>query len=175
MHILLGLLGLLGGLGVFLWRLNQARHAARELADVAGEVANLPRKMRFQSKARRQGIDVIEDPKEAAAALAYGAISCGRDVSSDQKAELADKLAALFEIPLENAKEVVARGAWHIGSLNDPINGVNKLTDLLINQVGPEPVQALADLIEQSIDAGEPAAQEQAYFLDKLRRRAGLI
>lgn len=101
MHIILGLLSVLGAIGFFLWRMNTAARAARELADVAGEVANLPRKMRFRSKASKRGIDVIDDSREAAAALVYGAAASKGDPTAGDRALIAERLARLSEISSE--------------------------------------------------------------------------
>ncbi|MEQ8404099.1 MAG: hypothetical protein RKE49_03300 [Oceanicaulis sp.] len=174
MHILLGLLSVIGAIAFFLWRINMAGKAASELADTAGELANLPRKMRFKSKAGKRGIDVIEDPREAAAALVYGAIASGDYVTAERKAALAASLAEVFEVSEEEAKELVARAAWHVTSLNDPINAVNPLTDRLIATVGRDPMADLKRLMDAEAARNERPSSDQRYFIDKFARRAGL-
>ena len=175
MHILIAILGAVGAVAFFIWRLNQASQAARELSETASELANLPRKMRFKGKAGKRGIDVIDDPREAAAALVYGAIVSGDDATPDRKAALAESLAEVFQVSEDEAKELVARAAWHINALNDPINTVNPLTDRLIAEVGREAMADLKRLMDAEAAKAERSSSDQRYYIDKFARRAGLV
>lgn len=175
MAILLAIIGLLGGIGALIWRIQQASQAAREIADAAEGVANLPRKMRFKHKAGKQGVDVIEDPREAAAALIYGAAKCAGEVSAEQKAAIEADMVKLFEIDEDFAHELLALASWHLSVLNDPLNGVTKLTDKLIKSVDKNALSDLADLIAAAIEHTPDQVPDQRLYLDKFRRRAGLI
>ena len=170
MHIILGLLGVLGAVAVFVWRINQATNAARELADTAGEFANLPRKMRFRRKAGKGGVDVIDDPREAGAVLVYGAASYAGALDNETKQRMASEFAALFDLEMDSARELTARAAWHVGSVNDPVNLVNPLADRLVQEVGRDACAELTPLIREA--AGENP--QGRYFADKFRRRCGL-
>jgi len=175
MHIILGLLSVLGAIGVIIWRIHAASQAAREVADAAGEFANLPRKMRFRHKAGKRGVDVIDDPREAAAALVYGAARTKGDPGPDDKAAMARRLAELFEIPEAEASEFLARGAWHMGALNDPINGVNKLADRLLREVGREACASLLAVMTETADAvAGPGAEQARYYTRRFAERTGL-
>ena len=44
MPYIIGLLGVLAAAGIWIYRINAAARGAQELADIAGEAANLPRK-----------------------------------------------------------------------------------------------------------------------------------
>lgn len=174
MAFILAILGVLAGLGVWLWRIQQASHAAREIADAAEGLANLPRKMRFKYKAGKQGVDFIEDPREAAAALIYGAARCGGELSGEQKAAIEADIITLFDIDEEFAQELLARAAWHVSTLNDPLNAVNKLTDKLTQSVDKAALSELAGLINAAIARTANTQPDQTLFLDKFKRRSGL-
>ncbi len=175
MAILLAILGAVGGAIFWLWRIQQAAHMARDLADAAEGLANLPRKMRFRHKAGKQGIDHIDDPREAAAALIYGAAKCAGEVSSEQKSAIEADMIALFEIDAEFAAELLARAAWHVSTLIDPLNAVNKLTDKLANQVDRAAMTDLAGLIEKAVDRCGSPLPDQVQYMSKFKRRAGLV
>src|SRR5690606_12995385 len=85
MHIILAILGALGVAAMIAWRISIAIHAAREIGDAAQGLANLPRKMRFQSRARREGVEVIADPREAATLLMLSVARAGGEVTASQK------------------------------------------------------------------------------------------
>lgn len=175
MGILLAILGVLGGLGALIWRIQQASHAAREIADAAEGVANLPRKLRFKHKAGKRGIDVIDDPREAAAALIYGAAKCAGEVSADAQTAIEADMVALFDIDQDFAEELLARAAWHLSDLIDPLNAVNKLTDKLAQSVDKNALSDLSGLIAAAIERSTHQTPDQKQFLEKFRRRAGLV
>ncbi len=175
MAILLAILGAVAGLGIWLWRLQQAAQAARGLADAAEGLANLPRKMRFKHKAGKQGVDHIEDPREAAAALIYGAAKCAGEVSSEQKAAIEADMIELFEIDAEFASELLARAAWHVSVLVDPLNAVNKLTDKLAQRVSKSDLTDLAQLVDKAVERSGAPLPDQTQYIAKFKRRAGLV
>jgi hypothetical protein len=174
MHIVLAILGALATVGFIIWRVRMAMEAAREISELAGEAANLPRKMRFRSKSRRKGVDVIDDPREAAAVLLYGAAACAHPLSPEDKAALSQDLAGLLEISAGAADELAARGAWHVNTMNDPLNAVNRLTDLIVQQAGPDAMTSLIPVLDRVMDRSGPRTEEQKLYRDKILRRAGL-
>ncbi|WBQ09987.1 hypothetical protein L2D01_14020 [Hyphomonadaceae bacterium ML37] len=174
MHIILAILGALATVGVIIWRVRVAMEAARELSDLAGEAANLPRKMRFRAKARRGGFQTIDDPREAAAVLLYGAGACANPLSPEDKAALSADLAGLLEISAGDADELTARAAWHVNQLNDPMNAVSAMTDLIVQRAGLEALTSLIPVLDRAIDRSGPGTHEQTLYRDKILRRAGL-
>jgi uncharacterized tellurite resistance protein B-like protein len=175
MAILLAILGAVGGAIFWLWRIQQAAHIARDVADAAEGLANLPRKMRFKHKAGKQGVDHIDDPREAAAALIYGAAKCAGEVSTEQRAAIEADIVALFEIEDEFASELLARAAWHVSALIDPLNAVNKLTDKLAQRVDRKDLADLAVLIENAVQRSGSPLPDQVHYISKFKRRAGLV
>lgn len=175
MHIVLAILGVLGTAAFIVWRIHLASQAARDLADLAGEAANLPRKMRFRSKSYRRAIETIDDPREAAAVLIYGAAACAGPVSEQSRAAVTHDMAQLFEISESDATELAARAAWHVDGLVDPLNAVNRLTDLIAQKAGTPALSSLAPVIQASAARTEMQTHDQNIFIDKFRRRAGLV
>lgn len=175
MQFILAILGALGGIGFFLWRMHMAASAAREIADAAGELANLPRKMGFKRKAGKRGIDLISDPREAAAALIVGAAASKGEVTKESRDAIGADLAALFEISREQADEILSLATWHIGALTDPLNAISKLSDLLVREVG---TQACADVHRLMLAAAErtegPGDHAAHYYASKFANRVGL-
>ncbi|MEO1040192.1 MAG: hypothetical protein AAFX09_11655 [Pseudomonadota bacterium] len=174
MHILFALLGAIGAIAFFLWRINMGVRAARELADAAGEAANLPRKMRFRSRSKKRGVDVIDDAREAGAVILYGAAKSAGEVDSLVKAFLSEAMSARFNVDAASAAELTARAAWHLNSLNDPVSVLNRMTDLVASQAGAD---ALADLDAVMAELGEGGPVDADAFeryRAQYRRRAGL-
>ena len=174
-HIILSLLGVIGAAAFFIWRINLAARAAREVADTAGELANLPRKMKFRHRAGKRGVDLVDDPREAAAALVYGAALSKGDPGEEDRAMMTARLAELFEICEADCGEVLARGAWRIRALNDPLNAVSALTDRLVREVGCEAcARLLAVMTETAETVQGPGSEAARYYTSKFADRAGL-
>lgn len=174
MHIVMAILGVLGTAAFIVWRIHIASQAARDLADLAGEAANLPRKMRFRSKAKRRAVETIDDPREAAAVLIFGVAACAGPVSEPSRAAMTQDMAQLFEISEAEATELAARAAWHVGGMIDPLNVVNRLTDIVAEKAGNAALSSLASIIQASAARTEMQSADQSAFIAKFRRRAGL-
>lgn len=174
MHIILAILGALATVGIIIWRVRMAMEAAREIADLAGEAANLPRKLRFRAKARRGGLTAIDDPREAAAVLLCGAGACANPLTPDDKAALSVDLAGLLEIRTGDADDLIARAAWHVNQMNDPMNAVNAMTDLVVQRAGLDAMTSLIPVLDRVMDRSGPRTDDQSLYRDKILRRAGL-
>ncbi|WP_439632525.1 hypothetical protein [Glycocaulis sp.] len=174
MHIVMAILGVLGTAAFILWRIHIASQAARNLADLAGEAANLPRKMRFRSKANRRAVETIDDPREAAAVLIFGVAACAGPITEADRAAMTHDMARLFEISEADATELAARAAWHVGGMVDPLNAVNRLTDIVAENAGNEALSSLSPVLQASADRTEMQSADQSAFIAKFRRRAGL-
>ncbi|MBI1263445.1 MAG: hypothetical protein GC187_01765 [Alphaproteobacteria bacterium] len=175
MHIILAILGALVTVGIIIWRVRMAMEAAREIADLAGEAANLPRKLRFRAKARRGGIETIDDPREAAAVLLCGAAAFENPLTPGDKAALAQELSALLQISAADADELTARGAWHVNRMNDPLNAVHPLTDIIVQKAGADAMASLIPVLDRIMDRSGPRTQDQMLYREKTLRRAGLL
>ena len=79
MHVIFAAFAILTAVAVWTWRLRMAKRGLDELGEVAKTVANAPRRLSFKWRAGKGGIELVEDPREAAAimmmmiALARGA------------------------------------------------------------------------------------------------------
>ena len=60
MHFLFAILGFLGFIAVWYWRLKALQEVAKDGRKVAETVANLPRKMRFKNKSGKGGLAVVD-------------------------------------------------------------------------------------------------------------------
>lgn len=174
MHILLGILGIVGAAAFWIWRINAAAQAARELGDLAGEAANLPRKMRFRSKAKKRGLDVIDDPREAAAVMLLNAARAGGEVSVETKTLIRREMERAFDIGPDQSGELLSRAAWHSSGVLEPVDVVRRMTDFLVANVSREALADLATLIARIVSAESGPAHEQKLFLLRYRERAGL-
>ncbi len=174
MSVVLMLLGVIGGLGVRVWRISMAIQGARAIGEAAGEVANLPRKMRFRSRANQKGLSVVDDPREAATILLLGIARSGGEVTVEDKAGIRAEMMRRFELAESDANELLARAAWLSEGLHNLDDGIARMTQVIARATSPRELSELAGMLETiaSADGGPCSAQEN--YLAQYRRRAGL-
>ena len=173
MHIILGIIGLLAAAGFWIYRINAAARGAQELAELAGEVANLPRKMRFKSKTGKKAIDVLEDPREAAAVILAGYMLEAGDVPSDKRDQLAAMLGERFEVSRNTGEEMVAQAFWIHADIANPDSVINKMIDLVGKAAGADALRDLIGMLEVATPTESQDASQKSY-LTKVRNRSAL-
>lgn len=174
MHIALAILGALGAIGIIVWRISLAIQGARVIGEAAGEVANLPRKMRFRSKANRKGLAMVDDPREAAAILLLGAARAGGEVTLEDKTAIRAEVARRFEMSDGEAEELLARAAWVSSALHNPEDGIARMTQLIAQRLSARELGELAAMLEVVAATGGTVSPSQEAYLAQYRHRAGL-
>lgn len=112
MHILMMLFGALAAIGVIIWRIQMAAHAARELGDMAKTAANLPRRLAFRRKSGKRGSRLVEDPREAAVILMLEIARAAGEISREQKNKINDIIVDQFQFTAEDAAELMVQASW---------------------------------------------------------------
>ncbi len=174
MHILLALLGALGAIAALIWRLRMMGEAAREVADAAETVANMPRRMRFQSRAKNGGMHAVDDPREAAAVLMalFGRVD--GELSTAAKTAIAEHAAQRFELSEEDADALATQAAWLTRDAANADAVVDRMVALLQRTVTETELIELEDMLKAvGRVTGEPTA-EQSALLERYRRKAQL-
>lgn len=173
MHIILGLIGILAAASFWIYRINTAARGAQDLADLAGEAANLPRKMRFKSKTGKKAVDVLEDPREAAAVVLAGYMLEAGDVPSDKREQLAAMLGERFEVSRDTGEEMVAQAFWIHADIANPDSVINKMIDLVGKTAGADALRDLIGMLEVAMPTESQYASQKSY-LTKVRNRSAL-
>ena len=129
--------------------------------------------MRFRNKAGRRSLDVIDDPREAAAVLVFGLAATTGEVGAEVRTAITEELARLFDLDLAAACELAVRAVWHVGGLNDAANVIAPLTDRLVSEVGRPALADLRAAMEAVAARDGGPTPDQVRYLDKFVRRAG--
>ena len=174
MHILLGLIGLLSTIGVVLYRINQARRGAESLIDIAGEAANLPRKLKFRAKTRKKGLAIVTDPREAATILMLGVVKVTGEVTATHNAQIRKLVETGFDLGPEDSEELLSRAVWILSDLNDPGNAINPMMDIISTHVGTDEMQGFLGMMKDVIAVDGEQKPVQRSFMTRCRGRAGL-
>lgn len=175
MHIVMLVISVLGAGAGLIWWLGRAAEGARNVADAAGELRNLPRKHRFTSKSRKQGIEIIDDSREAATLLLLTVARESGEVTVEQKREISRQMQAHFSMDPEEAGDMLHQISWLSANSAVPSNVLGRMMDVLRRYVGKDELSDLHDMMSRVARAeGEPT-RAQRDFMNEFQRRAGLI
>ncbi len=119
MHILLAIVGALGAIGVLLWRMQMAANATRDIVESAHDAGRFFRSWRWRRKANANPLDLIEDPREAAAAMMVAAAQYDGSLSAREEAAIVAEMKYHFEADEKTARDLLARGRWLAKDAND--------------------------------------------------------
>ena len=119
------LLGLLGAIVTVLVLLKRLADAGIDLGGLNPFARR--RKRAWQSKFEANPLFGLEDPMDAAAALAVGVAKASGDISSEQKSALLAAFQSTFDLDPVAAEQLLASSAWLVGDgqiFMDQVEGV---------------------------------------------------
>lgn len=170
MHILLALLGAAATIGMILWRLNAAADAAKGLAETAGEARGLFRRWSWQRKFAGHPLDLIEDPREAAAALMVAiAQSDGAMTEAEQHTILAEMQRSFAASP-QTAAELLAHARFLTREIVDPCTAVSRLSKVIVAKTTPDERADLIRMLEAVASTNGPAGDIERQALAAFRQ-----
>lgn len=173
MHILLGMLTLLGGVIFFLARLSRN---ASDIADGAQTLSNLPRRMRHAKAVNRNGLDLIETPLEAAIVLmiAITRMADDRRLSNSERAAVERELVTRMQLNQDQADGLIRQIDVLQSEVTLPENTLFPMVDILRDNIDIDDARGLAGMMERISTVEGPSA-EQREFIRRYRDRMGLI
>ncbi|VAV87980.1 hypothetical protein MNBD_ALPHA06-1270 [hydrothermal vent metagenome] len=174
MGALLGFLAIIGIVASLMWRLSRIIRAGRVIGETAKEVANLPRKMKFQNKAGQSDLQLVTDPREAAALLMLAVARAGGEITKAQKDGIINQITAKFELPMDQAEELLTHVAWLSKDLPQANSPVARMSKMVLTQVSTKELIELEDMLMQiaRIDGAPNAAQKD--IVNQFATRVGI-
>jgi uncharacterized tellurite resistance protein B-like protein len=145
MHILAILGAALGVALLVLFRMQQAAHAARDIADAADEARGFFRRWGWRRKHARHPLDTIDDAREAAAAMMVATAQSDGSITERERAAITAEMAKRFGATQQQAEELLARARWLVQDRTDAGEVFRRLTPLIQRTCGPT---ERSDLIE---------------------------
>jgi uncharacterized tellurite resistance protein B-like protein len=177
MQFQIGILGILVAIGIWSWRLRMAGEGAREAAELARTTANLPRRMTFKYRSGRNGLDLIDDPREAAAIMMMEvARARGGPLTDRQSHSMIEEMMVHFRFTRAEADELVAHAAWVTNKAPLPQETMRRLSQKIVGDryLGPKEVVDLDSMLVAVSEAEGTPTRDQLSLLQIFRDRAGL-
>lgn len=170
MHILALIASVVGVALFVLWRMQQAANATRDIAEAAGEVQGLFRRWQWGRKANVNPMDIVEDPKEAAAAMMVAIAQADGPLTAAEQTAILAAMREEFDVGEPVAVELLARGRWLVRNSTDPGNPLRRLARPILKSLGPPERHALIAMLEKiaRIDGADGKAAQ--LDIDRLRQ-----
>ena len=176
MHILLGILGVVGVVVFWLWRMRNAATAARDVVEVADDMRAAVRRFGYRRKANQNPLDGIEDPRLAAAGILTAFANMDGALSREEITAIEGACKAAFGCDLAEAEQVAAYGRWLVqqsaGNMDEVIR---RLARNLVGKLDREEVRELLALVEEvsGVDGGTLSDAQRDTFERLERQLAG--
>ncbi len=171
MHVVLAVLGLLGG-GLFWWyRLKMLNEATGDIIDGAGRIRGYFRRRKIRMQAEHSPLTAIEDPILAAATLIFAIIA--EDVLiTDDHFDVARSVILDISNP-RKADEAMIYAKWAFSQIGDTVIVIEKISPFLRQQLSELEKCELIDMVDDAASA-VPVSQHYGQRVRKLKQRLGL-
>lgn len=179
MHILAGLIAILGLIAVWYWRIRMLKDAASEAGKVVQTVANAPRRIAFRFKTGKDGLALIDDPREAAAAMlvAMAQARSGDVLSEAQLAAFHRDVQATFGFSKADSDDLLAQALFINRTTDDGTQVMTRLSRQIVQSAALTPAEKTAfyGLLVGMSETGGPPTRDQIALLQIYQKQAGLL
>jgi uncharacterized tellurite resistance protein B-like protein len=148
MHIVAVVGAVLAAVALILFRMQQAAHAARDIADAADEARGLFRRWGWRRKQLRHTLDAIEDAREAAAAMMVAAAQSDGGITERERTVITSEIRERFGASRRQAEELFARARWLVQDRTDASEVFRRLTPLILSSCGPAERSDVIEMLE---------------------------
>lgn len=176
MHILAILIGIVSFIAIWYYRIKMIQEAAKDGKKVLETVTNLPRKMRFKSRTGKAGLDVVDDPREAATILMLEVAQARGTLTSNQEATIRGEIMQHFDFTEADASELMTQAAWLSRNGGASHVVIARMADF-IKQVPGMGTKELIDLDEMLVTVSEAEGvptPSQLDLISQYRQKAGI-
>lgn len=172
MHIVLGVLGILGALAFWYYRMKFLSEAASEVGDVVGRIQGQFRTAKLKKKAGESPITSIGEPIVAAAALMISIAELDDPLSETEVTSIQDQLVELTRP--EAAEEAYVYARWATEQVIDTNNVILRLKNMLNEKLNTDERLELLRMVTTAAQAGGDLNDDQVLAISTLKRSLNL-
>jgi len=174
MVYLMAILGALGAVGLFLWRIKMAADAARDIAGAADDARKFVRRTRWKSRQKAGDKAVPEDPRLAAAAMMAAVAETDGALSEAEREAILKEITTRFEVSAEDAEALLAEGRWLSKDAGDLSSFLRRMDPPVRAVCTEQERRDLITMLTMVAEAGGEADPIAAQAIETLRRALGV-
>jgi hypothetical protein len=169
MHILLGLLAVLGGAAFWYWRLKAVKEAADDVTAMAGRAWGQWKRYKFRLKAEASPVEAVDDPLAAAVIMMIAIASEEHPLTPAAEAAIRDQLVKIAGIA--DPTELMVFGKWVASHVEDANNVSLRYAKLWLRELKPSEREDLLKMVRRVAAADGEVTARQQHKIAKLRER----
>ncbi|QMU58093.1 MAG: hypothetical protein GKR98_07725 [Boseongicola sp.] len=174
MHIIIGLIGLIGllvGIYYFFVRAQNTVYIAGEMADMAQTALGAARRFGFRRQANKHPVECIEEPPLAVAGLASAYLGLDEFPTEEARQGLIVGLQSELDVSMKEAEELSVLGNWFVQECQGPDPAISRLSRKLHRLAGPEGlVSAMGVISHIAKQSGTEPSKKQIEALDEIKQ-----
>jgi uncharacterized tellurite resistance protein B-like protein len=160
----------IGTLGVILWRMQLAATATKEMVETANEVKGLFRGWSWRNKFARSSLDLVQDPREAVAAILVAVAQSDGQMTDREKQAIVASLTERVGATSTQAEELLAHGRWMTRDVHNLDACLAKLAPVLKKACTPEQIADVLAMVGAVASADDRPSGIEAEALIRLER-----
>jgi hypothetical protein len=170
-HILLGLLAILGGGAFWWWRIKMMSEAASDINDAAGRMIGTYKRKKFLKKVGESPLAAVSDPAAAAVIMMFAI--------AKEEAPLTDATEAIVKseitntMKIEDPTELLVFSKWVVSHVVDANNVSLRYGKLWVGALSMAERNDLAAMVERVAQKCGGITPNQRNKINKLRERLG--
>lgn len=172
MHILLAALAILGGVGLWWYRIKMMNEAANDAADIIGRVRGNIRRKKIRHQNEMSPLTTIDDPVVAAATLISAILSDDVPLTPEREAALRKEIEPIVQEG--KLDEAIVYAKWASGQIDDAAVVIDKLGPFLRDKLNEKERHDLLAMIRRSSVAAGPGLPTLEPRMRRLRQKLGL-
>lgn len=171
MPYLIALLGILGAIGVWWWRLRMAKQALGAAVDAAKDVRLAARRFGFKRKTDVHPAESVEDPRLAAAGVIAAVAEMDGPLSRAELDTLMLECRRVFEVKADEAMDMVSFGRWIADQCGTQDEAVRRLLKVVRAKAGADVLPDLLTMMERAAKAdGAEMTERQSEAMATAKR-----
>jgi len=173
MHIILSVLT---AIAILIFWMGRAARGARDIADTAQEISNLPRKMRYRKQASKQGLDLVQGPVEAATVMmiAIARMDGTRRVSDAQEDAIIVQLVSEMQMSHEDAADLVLQMRGLTQYLIQADSVLFPMVELLKKSINSSEAKDLSNMLIEIANVEDVPNMDQTSLIRRFEERMGI-
>ena len=172
MHIIIGLIGIIGAAYYWAIRAKNAAEMAKVVAEVPNDIRLAARRFGFRRQLNKHSADSVDEPKLAIAGITIAFFELGSLPTEEQKQKLFLQVQSVLDTTRSEAEELLVLGRWLINECGGNDAGIARLSKRLNKIAGADGFSDLLALIKNVL--GESWNQDQLAALNDVKRAFGI-
>jgi uncharacterized tellurite resistance protein B-like protein len=172
MQFLLAIIGLMGVIGVILYRMNQAAEATRDATEAVRDLGHMARRWGWRSKFAKDSLEFVTDPREAAVAALVAMAQADGALTERERTLILEQTQKITGGTVEQAEQMLAHARWSVRDVRDVNKCLGKLAPVLRNGCSPEQRADIVDMLNEIVRAdGLLPSRDSTDAIARLRQK----